>query len=251
MSNVINILNDNGLLVVTSREVSENFEKRHKHVLESINNLITNMNSAEKSAKYFIPTEYKDCSGKSNKEFLLTRDGFSLLVMGFTGAKALGWKLKYIEAFNKMDQALRKQLSPMEQLRLQYQVIEQHEEKLIGIEKKVDSLEANMPLFNVECKELQTLVRKVGTKALGGYRSPAYIDNSLRGKVYTDIQHQLKREFGVERYEAIKRCQLETAKEIVTNYKLPFVLEDDINTINHQIVIKEVACTKQGNDGGH
>lgn len=63
-------------------------------------------NSAEKSAQYFIRNEYVDSSGKANKEYLMTRDGFSLIVMGFTGDKAFEWKLKYIEAFNKMEAAL-------------------------------------------------------------------------------------------------------------------------------------------------
>lgn len=65
--------------------------------------------------QYFIPSKYKDASGKSNVEYLLTRDGFSLLVMGFTGAKALEWKLKYIQAFNAMEKRLNddEELSPL------------------------------------------------------------------------------------------------------------------------------------------
>lgn len=55
---------------------------------------------------YFIPSDYQN-RGKTYKKYLLTRDGFSLLVMGFTGPAALHWKLLYIEAFNKMEQTLR------------------------------------------------------------------------------------------------------------------------------------------------
>ena len=58
------------------------------------------MSSAENSANLFIQSEYADKYGRMQKEYLMTRDGFSLLVMGFTGSKALEWKLKYIEAFN-------------------------------------------------------------------------------------------------------------------------------------------------------
>lgn len=109
------------------------------------------------------------------------------------------------------------------------------DKKTQQIEEKVNNLESNMPLFNVECKELQALVRKVGTKVLGGYRTPAYKDNSLRGKVYADIQGQLKRQFGVNRYEAIKRMQLETAKEILENYTVPIYIEDQIINVNNQL----------------
>jgi len=107
--------------------------------------------------------------------------------------------------------------------------------KTQNIQNRMDSLEDNMPLFNVECKELQSLVRKVGTKALGGYKSPAYSNKSIRSKIYSDIQQQLRREFGIHRYEAIKRCQLKTANEIVNSYKAPFVLVNEIFIANSQV----------------
>ena len=100
-----------GQPVVSSREVANNFEKQHKHVLECIENLKEGV--AEKSADLFIESKYQHPQNKQwYKEYLLTRDGFSLLVMGFTGAKALEWKLKYIEAFNKMEQYIKEQNKP-------------------------------------------------------------------------------------------------------------------------------------------
>lgn len=101
----------NGVLVADSVQVAEQFGKAHKNVLQTIDNLVTNL-AAEFSAtnaepeSYFIPAEYQN-RGKTYKKYLLTRDGFSLLVMGFTGPAALHWKLLYIEAFNKMEEALR------------------------------------------------------------------------------------------------------------------------------------------------
>lgn len=77
-------------------------------MLESIERLQTQMHSTENSAEYFMLETYRDASGKQNKEYLLTRDGFSLLVMGFTGEKALAWKLKYIRAFNAMEGMLKR-----------------------------------------------------------------------------------------------------------------------------------------------
>lgn len=101
----------NGVLVADSLQVADSFGKAHKNVLQTIDNLVTNL-AAEFSAtnaepeSYFIPAEYQN-RGKTYKKYLLTRDGFSLLVMGFTGPAALHWKLLYIEAFNKMEEALR------------------------------------------------------------------------------------------------------------------------------------------------
>ena len=92
-------------LVTTSRRVAEDFEKRHSDVLEKIEKLY----STEKSVQsFFYKIFYKDASGKSNKEYLMNRDGFSLLVMGFTGEKALDWKIKYINAFNEMEANLKR-----------------------------------------------------------------------------------------------------------------------------------------------
>lgn len=128
-----------------------------------------------------------------------------------------------------------KKLSPMELMELQFIALKEQKEKIIQVENKVDKLEEDMPLFQIDCKEIQALVRKKGIEVLGGYRSIAYNNNSLRGKVYSDIQQQIRKEFGVLRYEAIKRSQLEMAKEIIINYKVPLVLENEIKLLNGEV----------------
>lgn len=112
MNNII-IQNQNGNLVVSSREVAENFEKRHDNVVRDIEELIKNMGSPQNWGHLFIGTNYQHEQNKQvYREYLLTRDGFTLLAMGFTGRKALEWKLKYIEAFNKMEEKLKQQVIP-------------------------------------------------------------------------------------------------------------------------------------------
>lgn len=117
---MINIVNNGKDLVVSSREIAENFEKEHKHVLEGIRRIETSLGTAEFSTLFNV-SEYKASNGKSNVEYLMNRDGFSLLVMGFTGDKALNWKMKYIKAFNIMEESLRQaipMLSEEEKLQL-------------------------------------------------------------------------------------------------------------------------------------
>ena len=92
------------ILTANSRDVAEHFEKQHKDVLESIRNLVAE-NSATKSM--FIEATYEN-RGKLYPQYEITRDGFSPLVMGFTGQKALDWKLKYIAAFNEMESELKR-----------------------------------------------------------------------------------------------------------------------------------------------
>lgn len=102
--NEIIITNKDGRLTVSSLQVAADFGKQHKDVLEKITAL-----RAENSAvtSMFIESAYKAGTGKTYKSYEITRDGFSLLVMGFTGKKALEWKLKYIEAFNLMEHELK------------------------------------------------------------------------------------------------------------------------------------------------
>ena len=99
--------NNEDVLTASSRQVSEKFEKEHRNVLQSIDILKEQMVTAEFSALFF-ETTYKAGTGKNYKEYLMTRDGFSLLVMGFTGEKVLRWKLDYIKAFNEMETELKR-----------------------------------------------------------------------------------------------------------------------------------------------
>lgn len=100
MKNDLMIFEHKEHAVVSSRYVAENFKKQHQHVTQAIEKLISE-NSLVKSM--FIRNYYDTERGKTYKEYLMNRDGFSLLVMGFTGKEALEWKLKYINAFNQME----------------------------------------------------------------------------------------------------------------------------------------------------
>lgn len=148
MEKSISILNQNGQLVVTSRQIAEDFEKQHKDVLETIRTIINQMSTAENCALYFIPSKYKASNGKTNPEYLLTRDGFSLLVMGFTGSKALEWKMKYIEAFNKMEQEL-KPTSIEDLIIMQAQNMKNIREKMNKVESQTQLLSNRVS--NLDC----------------------------------------------------------------------------------------------------
>ena len=103
MNNLNLVSINNNQVVVSSRQVADNFGKDHKHVLEGVRTILAAENSA---TKFFRQSTFEN-RGKQYPEYLMNRDGFSLLVMGFTGEKALEWKVKYINAFNAMEQELR------------------------------------------------------------------------------------------------------------------------------------------------
>ena len=107
---LINIENHNGVLTVTSREIAQNFDKRHDKLASEIERkygeYITDENELPRDGGnlLFIRSKYiHPQNNQEYKQYLLTRDGFSLLVMGFTGSQYLQWKLDYIKAFNNME----------------------------------------------------------------------------------------------------------------------------------------------------
>ncbi|MBE1306207.1 phage regulatory protein [Clostridium botulinum] len=227
MNNLQLINNKN--LTLDSIEVAGMIDKPHNDLMKSIRTYIGYLAEGEIShSDYFIESTYLDANNQARPCYLLTKMGCEMVANKMTGKKGVLFTAKYVKRFNQMEQ------SSLPKISTELRAILMLDNKTIEIEEKVTNLENNIPLFNVECKELQALVRKTGIKTLGGYKTPAYNDRSLRTKVYTDIQHQLKREFGVTRYEAIKRKQLNKAKEILENYTVPVYLKEEIFNINNQ-----------------
>lgn len=114
MENKIKITTSNGELVVSSRQVAENFGKEHSKVIRSIEGIA---NFGDTQGMFHKVSYVNEQNGQEYKEYLMNRDGFSLLVMGFTGKEAMEWKIKYIEAFNAMEKKLSKpQLTLTEQM---------------------------------------------------------------------------------------------------------------------------------------
>lgn len=91
---------ENGIVTASSRDIADRFEKRHDHVIRDIESY---KKDVPNFGQMFFETTEPDSYGRPQKVYLMNRDGFSLLCMGFTGAKVLDWKLKYIEAFNAME----------------------------------------------------------------------------------------------------------------------------------------------------
>ena len=88
-----------------------------------------------------------------------------------------------------------------------------------------------MPLFAVECDCLNKEVKKRATECLGGYKSEAYNNKSLRSRVFADIYSEIRRQFDVTSYKGIKRIQYDTAINLVRMHKLPMSLNEDIQDI--------------------
>ena len=93
-----------GQITATSLQVAEHFQKRHTNVIRAIRNLEV---PDEFNRLNFEPVAYVDEKGERRPMYHITRDGFALLAMGFTGKEAMRWKLAYITTFNAMEAKLR------------------------------------------------------------------------------------------------------------------------------------------------
>lgn len=108
-------------------------------------------------------------------------------------------------------------------------------QKVDRLDQKIDRLEADLPILGIEIDKITCAVKKKGVECLGGKDSEAYADRSLRGKVYSDIYAELKRQFGVTTFKAIKRSQCNDAVEVIGQYKLPYILATQIQVENAQV----------------
>lgn len=96
--------------VTSSLQVAQTFGKQHKNVVQAIENKISTAENSALLENMFVEGQYTASNGKSNPMYYMNRDGFAFIVMGFTGHKADGFKLQYIDAFNKMEQQVKFQI---------------------------------------------------------------------------------------------------------------------------------------------
>ncbi len=125
--------------------------------------------------------------------------------------------------------------SNLDLLELQVKALKEVEEKVIDLDEKFEDFKEDLPLIGDEPDELVALVKMKGVEVLGGKGSKAYKDKSLRSKVYSDIWGEVKRQFGVRKYKAIKRKHFDKAKEIINKYIPTVLLDEEISLLNDQI----------------
>ncbi len=140
--------------------VAKKFGKEHKHVLESIRKIMTAENSAVLGM--FDESTYLNEQNKKQPMFIMNRDGFTLLAMGFTGKQAMDFKLDYIGAFNKMEATIKNNqvaalpdfTNPAEAARAW---AEQFEQKQIEA-KRADEAEQQVLMLTAEVEQMQPKV---------------------------------------------------------------------------------------------
>lgn len=173
-----------------------------------------------------------DLSSRINKLYLWTEKG------AFLHAKSLNTD-KAWEVYDRLvDEYFEKLKLPSWTMDDKIQILAQGnielKEKIDAVNDDLQEFKRDMPLLALECQKITKAKNQKVVPMLGGKDAPAYKDNSLRQLVYSDIDSQLRREFGVNTYKAIKRNQCDMAIKIINEYELPMYLKDRIDDTNAQ-----------------
>lgn len=165
----------NGEPVASSRQIAESFGKEHRNVMRDIENLMTAGVLKNEQTPMFFKTEYThEQNGQTYPMYLMNRDGFTLLAMGFTGKAALEWKLKYIAAFNAMEKQLaqRPQLTngnSLQALNLLVKSLNEQQDAMNRLQVNVDAQSAAIE----KLEEQNELNRQAFTMNPGNWRENA------------------------------------------------------------------------------
>lgn len=221
---------------ITSMEVAEMVGKKHADLMRDIRRYAEQLAESNIAlGEFFKASEYKDANNQSRPCYEVTKKGCEFIAHKLTGIKGTEFTAKYINRFHEMEDTINKPLSALEQLQLMQQATLEVSDKVDSINEDLHDFKQTLPLLAVECDRITNTVKRRGTQFLGGKKSNAYSDKSLRGRVYADIHGQVKRQFGVSTYKAIRRNQCDKAVQFINSYEIPFVLQDEIKDVNAQM----------------
>lgn len=125
-------------------------------------------------------------------------------------------------------------MTTQEQIKLLAQGTTELNQRVDTLQERMDRFEMDLPILPVEAERITTAVQKRGVAVLGGKHSPAYHNRATRQRVYNNLYSNLKYNFDVRTFKALKRCQCDKAVEIVKRYEPPFFLAEEIRLENEQ-----------------
>ncbi len=206
---------------------------------------ITDNDFAEENVDYFLFLTNEEHKGHASQDAKLTSSFAKKLSMqqkNERGEQARNYFVKVEDKAKDMVVMLKEVAdNPMKLLELHYKALKEVDGKvnalsdgLSTVRKDLEDFKNDMPILGVEESKITNAVKRKGVECLGGKESNAYNDRSVRGRLYSDLHNQLRRQFGVSTYKAIKRNQADTAVSIIQCYVPPLVLSETIDTLNAQ-----------------
>jgi Rha family phage regulatory protein len=220
---------------LTSVEVAEMVEKPHNDLLKDIRRYSEQLGEGKISlTDFFTESTYQSDQNKTLPCYMVTKKGCEFIANKLTGVKGAVFTAKYINRFHDMEDKLKAPTSYLDILKNATLEVSQ---KVDSVNDDLQAFKMDMPILGIEESRITSAIKKKGVSCLGGKDSNAYKDKSLRGKVYSDIHRELRRQFGIDTYKAIKRSQTDKAVKVIEAYTLPLVLFEEVTDANAQLVM--------------
>ena len=209
--------------------ISKNFSRNKGRYIEGKHFICL---EGEEKRGFINRRQIDDGSKNAKTLYLWTEKGAFLHAKSLNTDKA--WEVYDRLVDEYFEKGSRKPMTIAEQIQLLAQGNVELKEKIEAVNDDLQEFKRDMPLLALECQKITKAKNQKVVPILGGKDAPAYKDNSLRQLVYSDIDAQLRREFGVNTYKAIKRNQCDMAIKIINEYELPMYLKDRIDDTNAQ-----------------
>ena len=250
MNNLIKIGNHeisakefNGKRVVTFKDIDmvhertdgtakRNFSTNKKHFIDGID--FFSISKKEVGTDFVLTYGFSETAPSG---ILITESGYLMLVKSFTDDLAWEVQRQLVDTYFRV----KTNDYEMPEMSKEIRAILVLDTRTAQMEKRIDKLEFDIPLYGSEADELSSHVKGKGVEVLGGKESKAYQDIEIRAKIYRDIYDQIKREFGIyddtgrpKSYKALKRKYLAEAHDLIDCYEVPVYLEELIEATNVQ-----------------
>lgn len=185
-----------------------------------------------------------DSIGRTQQTTVINESGLYSLIFGSKLPSAKKFKRwvtsEVLPALRKTGkyEAPKTPMTTQQQIQLLAQGSVELNQKVDNLSERMDKFESDMPILPIEADRITSAVRKRGLDILGGMFAPAYMNKSIRAKVYHAIYANLKYNFGVSSYKSIKRSQCDKAVEILQAFDAPYFLQEQIDSENCQQKLK-------------
>lgn len=217
MSDLIKINNDKELgPVVSSRTVAEELGRRHSHILDGLNSIVAKRDYGS----LIIESQYKDAQGKMRKEYLLTKDGFTLYMFNIQGHN--DFKMAYINRFNEMEDVIKQNqlqipATPMEALKLMFQVQDETKQEVETIKGQVIELKENVRLDPGEYGYIGKRVQERVTETI---RKFSYANTQkVRSELLKNLNGDIKRIANVATRSQLKQKDFEPVLDFINTWE--------------------------------
>ncbi|PES69811.1 transcriptional regulator [Bacillus cereus] len=225
MTNLV-FVNNNNEVVTDSLKVGEVFNKRHDNITRDIETLMKEM--GEKGNLNFEESSYNPGNGRNYKKYNMTKDGFTLLVMGLTGKQALKFKMMYIEEFNKMEQHIKEQQKPktaldqIQQLLLEGTMeLKQQVEELETFTKEGfgDIQKEFINKMTIDSQQQRIMQNTVEASVRYCWNNGTNHGRFTKRQLFSKAHRRLKDRYGVSSYKDILSKDFEEAVNYMRNWK--------------------------------